>query len=135
IGSISGGMSAGTVVNSASLTHAVLTVGGDNSSRTYAGKLSEGLNSGSIRLIKTGSGTLLLYDPLGGNTYSGGTAVLNGTLEVIARSTLSGTTIVKGSLGTGAVAVRDGGELDVLGGVFSLANPLALSGAGTSGGH
>jgi autotransporter-associated beta strand protein len=66
IGSLAG---AGSV----DLSSGALTAGGDNSSTTFSGIMSE---TGS--LTKSGSGTFTLS---GANTYSGGTTVNAGTLE------------------------------------------------------
>ena len=56
---------------------------------------------------KTGAGTLVLS---GANTYSGGTALAGGTLDLDAATTLAvnGTTILSGAAGTGAIAFGTG---------------------------
>ena len=65
-----GGASGGNVL----LGTAALTVGGDNSTGTYAGAIS---GTGSVGLTKIGAGTLILS---GINTYSGISSVNGGTL-------------------------------------------------------
>jgi autotransporter-associated beta strand protein len=71
IGSLAGG---GTTGGNAALGSATLTVGGDNTSTTYAGVVS-----GSGGLTKTGTGITTLA---GANTYSGLTTVNAGTLAI-----------------------------------------------------
>ena len=67
-----------------------LTVGSDNTSTTYSGIISD-----AGTLVKTGSGKLVLT---GDNTYTGGTTVSQGTLQVTAI----------GSLGNTAISVANG---------------------------
>lgn len=127
VGSIAG---AGTIT----LNSGTLTVGGDNTSTTFAGTIDE--NAGGA-LIKIGAGTLILS---GVNTYSGDTTVTAGALivtgtaagaaGVAAGAVLGGT----GTLG-GAVTVASGGTLapGVAGGnqgvgKLTLANGLTLAG-------
>ena len=87
----------------------VLTVGGDNSSTTFAGSLN-----GSGGLVKTGSGALTLN---GANSYTGGTTISSGTLMVngslAAASPLavnSGATLA-GIGSVGGVTVNSGGHV------------------------
>ena len=63
----------GRIYNS-SLSNAVLTVGGNNTSTNFTGIIA-----GAVSLVKTGTGTLLLS---GANTYSNATRVLGGTLQL-----------------------------------------------------
>ncbi len=65
----------GLVTNTAA-SACTLTVGGNNMSSTFTGTINSG--SGSVALVKTGSGTLSLG---GANTYTGGTTISGGTLE------------------------------------------------------
>ncbi len=70
-----------------------LTAGGDNSSTSFSGVISE-----SGALTKTGSGTLTLS---GANTYTGATTVSSGTLALGADDRLTATTDVNiGATGT-----------------------------------
>jgi autotransporter-associated beta strand protein len=68
----------GTVTNSGSAA-ATLTTGSDNSSTTFIGKIQDG--AGTTALTKIGSGTLTLT---GASTYSGGTTIGGGALELAA---------------------------------------------------
>ena len=92
IGSLTGGGPAGGNVV---LGAATLTVGGDNTSPpAYAGVIS-----GSGGLTKIGSGLLILT---GSNTYSGGTSINAGTLQIGAGGATG--SIVNASTGSVSVA-------------------------------
>ncbi len=97
--------------NAGSPNPVAVTVGGNNASTTYAGDLS-----GSGSLTKSGTGMLTLS---GTNSYSGGTTVSAGTLQMGAALALSGN-----------LAVGSGGLLDLNGNSPTVAG---LSGAGTVG--
>ena len=71
IGSLSGG---GTLGGNVLLGTVTLTLGGDDSSTTFSGKLS-----GSGGLTKRGTGTLTLA---GQDTYTGNTTISSGTLQL-----------------------------------------------------
>ena len=96
-----------------------LTIGGDNTSTTFAGVISE--MNGIGRLTKTGTGTLSLT---GTNTYTGDTTIDGGTLSVngsIATSSMT-TVNVGGSLGgTGTV-----GNTTINGGTLAPGNSIGL---------
>ncbi|WP_294901555.1 autotransporter-associated beta strand repeat-containing protein, partial [Tatumella sp. UBA2305] len=77
-----------------------------------------GVISGEGGLAKTGSGTLTLS---GDNTYSGGTSLSAGEIDVSNNS----------ALGTGSLAMTDGTTLGFTTGDLNLANAVALSGTGT----
>jgi len=79
-----------------------------------------GLVSGAGSLIKAGTGTEILTNA---NTYTGGTTVNAGTLQVN-NATGSGT-------GTGAVTVNSGGTLSGLPTATGFANPGSIAGAVT----
>ena len=93
VGSIAGG---GAITTSTSGAK-VLTVGGDGTSTTFSGVLSDG--SGLLALTKIGVGSLTLS---GTNTFSGVTLLNVGTL-IIANdsglgSTVGGTTVASGAI-------------------------------------
>src|ERR1700736_1240327 len=73
VGSLSG---TGTVTN-LSGTGAVLTAGKDNTSTTFSGIIQNG--DFPLALNKVGTGTLILT---GNNTYTGGTTISDGSLQV-----------------------------------------------------
>jgi len=101
----------------ATVTPVALTVGGNNASTTFSGVLTDVTSAGS--LIKNGTGTFILTGT--NNTYSGGTTINGGILQVnnpAGSGTGSGAVNVNsgGTLGgtgiiTGAVTVNSGGAL------------------------
>jgi|GEM_PF-2299728 autotransporter-associated beta strand protein/VCBS repeat-containing protein len=98
VGSIAG---AGTI----SANGGILTVGGDNTSTTFSGVISEEVNG--LALDKVGSGTLTLS---GNNTYSGDTRVSGGVLSVADDSNLGYGTL---TLNSGTLSVTgDGANID-----------------------
>jgi fibronectin-binding autotransporter adhesin len=78
------GVSAYDIVTNTAVTGSTLTVGGNNASGAYAGTIS-GTTSGTIALVKTGSGTQTLS---GTNTYTGGTTVNGGVLAITSNSAI-----------------------------------------------
>jgi autotransporter-associated beta strand protein len=95
---------AGSVVNLGSKN---LNVGGDNTSTTFAGVIT---NTGS--LTKSGTGTMTLS---GDNTFSGGSTLSAGVLRVANAN----------ALGTGALAASAGTVLEVTNGI-NVANNLSV---------
>jgi autotransporter-associated beta strand protein len=106
-----------------------ITVGGNNLSTTVAGNISDcgtggvacqnaGATGGS--LVKVGTGTLTLTAP---NSYTGGTTISGGTLQLSADGTLGAT--------TATTTITTGGTLD-LGGTS--AAPLTQASLNLSGG-
>ncbi|WP_306604342.1 autotransporter-associated beta strand repeat-containing protein [Azonexus sp.] len=104
LGSIAG-------AGSLNVNNGILTVGGDNTSTTFSGVIS---NTITGNLVKTGSGTWTLS---GTNTYTGTTTVSAGSLLV------NGT-----NSGTGSFSV---GAAGTLGGTGSIAGSVALSSGAT----
>jgi autotransporter-associated beta strand protein len=82
-------------LTNASSQAVVLSVGNNNANATYSGVLSGGNGSG---LIKIGTGTEVLS---GNNTFTGGTTISNGTLQL-------GAGLGTGSLATTAAIVDNG---------------------------
>ena len=91
---------------------AALTIGGDNGSTTFAGRIS-----GGGGLTKTGSGTFTLS---GANTYTGLTNIVAGTLQI---------GIGGSGKGLASFTVGDSGTL-----AFNHADALTFSGAITGSG-
>ena len=83
IGSLSGNGTVYHVQPDGQPVLATLTVGGDNSNTTFAGVLQDTAsasgNGGFLALNKVGAGTLTLT---GANTFTGGTTISAGTLDV-----------------------------------------------------
>ena len=75
VGSLAG---SGTVTNNNADLPTILTAGGDNTSTTFSGILTNG-NNNSLGLTKVGLGTMTLT---GTNTYTGGTIITGGTLQI-----------------------------------------------------
>ena len=104
----------GIVDNTATGGLASLTVGMDGTTSIFNGTIQN--TSGTVALLKTGTGNLTLTGP---NTYSGGTAN-NGTGGIFPKS--------DNTFGSGPV-VMNAGTLYATGGVYNFANSLALNGA------
>ena len=100
----------GTVTNSIG-GNINLTVGNNNATSLFSGNISDG--NGSTRLTKTGSGTVTLT---GVTTYTGSTAVNQGTLAISGSSSSPTVSVASGAFlgGTGtagAVNVAVGGGI------------------------
>jgi autotransporter-associated beta strand protein len=93
IGSLADGAFGGGTVTNNGASNTTLTAGGDNSSTLFSGTIQDGATN-TLALIKSGTGTLTLG---GTNSYSGGTTVIGGTLQVTNNS----------SVGTGAVTLEN----------------------------
>ena len=118
IGSLSGGGAIGGWVR---LGSAILTVGGDNSSTSFAGVIG-GSGGG---LVKTGSGTLTLT---GANTYTGATTVNSGRLAFQSTNVSPAYSVASGATLEFDVA---SGSRDLPTATFSGAGTLVKSGTGT----
>ncbi|MGO9108091.1 MAG: beta strand repeat-containing protein [Thermoguttaceae bacterium] len=112
-----------------SLGGGTLTVGGNNSSTTYAGSLS-----GPAALLKTGTGLFVLS---GSNSYSGLTTISGGVLEAATTSSVPG--LVPFSAGSvsmhgGILAVGVGGAMQwSTGSIDQLLTTQLFSSSGTLG--
>ena len=114
-----------------------LTVGGNNLSTTVSGLIADYnpcgcYTPGSGALAKTGTGTLTLS---GANTYSGGTTLTAGTLQVGIDTTYNtpgnpASGIASSAIGTGTLTFS-GGTLQA-GGNFTIANAATLNGTGNT---
>ncbi len=116
-GVATGLVSTETVSNTAMLTVNNLTT----INNTIGGSGTLGLASGS-------TGTLYLTS--GGNTYTGGTTVAGGTLNIGASTTVGSGAISSGPVGTGTLTLS-GGTFQSDGGSYTLANQVSLSGLTT----
>jgi rhamnogalacturonan endolyase len=113
LGSLAGG--SGTTLSGASSINAptIYSIGGNNNSSTFSGKITDG--DGTTAIVKTGIGNWTIT---GANTYSGGTTISNGTLVV--------NNVVGSGTGTGAVTVSGG----VLSGVGSITGSVSVDSGG-----
>jgi autotransporter-associated beta strand protein len=124
IGSLCGGGTAGGLV---ALENAALTVGGDNTSSTYSGSISDN-NYGAVSIIKVGTGRLTLT---GTCSMHGAVSISGGVLELAYRSSLYPT-------GWGGAIINTGGTLllhdwgygsqDGFGGLGGPGNPITING-------
>ena len=115
----------GNIQNGAAATGSVLTVGSDNSSTVYAGTLADG-STGTLALVKTGTGTLQLN---GNNSATGGTTISAGTLHLgdgVSSNGVVGGNIINNS----ALVVANPNNLP-FGGVISGSSSVTKTGAGT----
>ena len=130
----SAGGANGTVILSGT-TFSPTSISVNNSTVSYT-LSGNGAIGGSTSLTKSGGGTLIIA--MAGNTYSGGTYLDAGVLQIAADSTLSGGTVASGPLGTGTLALS-GGTLQDDGNGRTVANPISILGnvtlasAGASG--
>jgi autotransporter-associated beta strand protein len=116
VGALSG--SPGGTITTSVAGATTLTAGDSTPQTTYSGIIQDG--SGTMALVKNGTGTLTLA---GANTYSGGTTVNAGALQVGNASALGAT--------TGTLAV-DGGTLDLNGFTVTVGSLSGSSGTVTS---
>ena len=128
IGSLAGG---GVNGGNVTLEAAMLSVGGDNTSTSYAGLISSS-GTPTTSLIKIGSGTLTLN---GLNTYTGATIVQSGILRVNSVSTGSNPQSLGADTGASAVvlgvAATSSGLLQYTGGAGTLDKSIAAVGNGS----
>ncbi|QDU31369.1 Hemolysin, chromosomal [Anatilimnocola aggregata] len=105
------GTSGNALITNSGAAAATLTIGNNDASTNFAGRVTNGANA--LTIAKVGTGTVTLH---GNNTYSGGTTISAGSFVATA----------PGALGTGTVT-ENGGTLSVSPAVSS------LSGFGTNG--
>ena len=102
-----------------------LIIGSANGGGTFSGPLENG--AGSLALVKNGSGTQILS---GANTYSGGTTINAGTLQIGSGSGTSGVLPGNASIGaSGTLKFNYGGSGVVYGGQLSGSGALVITGA------
>ena len=106
----------GAIIQNTSATNSVLTVNG-SATTTFNGLLQNG-GSGTLALVKSGSGTQSIF---GTNTYTGNTTITGGKLAV--NSTLASTAI---NVGSGATL-----DTTAAGSSFAIGSGKTLLGLGT----
>ena len=119
VGSLSGGPDGAITDTAAGYRTATLTVAqaGDTS---FGGAIEDGRNGQTPALVMDGAGTLVLT---GANTYTGGTGIDGGTLELAD----------SGALGYGGLTIDDGGTLDLWGATQAISS-LTLANGSVGGG-
>ena len=124
----------GAIAFGSTLTHSLTLTGSNTGANTFAPLLAD--NTGATSLIKTGAGTWVVSNA--GNTFSGGTAVSNGTLRVTGSlgagpvTVSNGKLIAAGSLGAAAVTIGDSVNTlstPQLSGTGSIAGPVTILGS------
>ena len=95
---------AGSVVNSSSVSPSVLSLSSTSGSTTFGGMIQGGGSLGTISLVIGGSGMQMLA---GSNSYTGGTTINAGTLQVAGSASLPGYSTA------GKITVAGGGMLAV----------------------
>ncbi|MBV8415417.1 MAG: autotransporter-associated beta strand repeat-containing protein, partial [Verrucomicrobia bacterium] len=119
IGSLSG---SGVVTNDG-VSPATLSAGGNNTNTTFSGTLTDG--SASLGFTKAGIGTMILS---GGNTYTGGTTVSSGTLQ-IGNGATSGSIV--GNVTDNGILAFNRSDSVTFGGVITGTGSLVQMGPGT----
>jgi autotransporter-associated beta strand protein len=107
INGLSGGNGVVSSVNNAGAGASTLTVGDNNATSTFDGVIRN--TSGALTLTKIGNGALTLT---GANTYSGGTTLSAGTLNINSAT----------AIGTGTFTIAGGTIDNTSGGAITLTN-------------
>ncbi|MEO6477244.1 autotransporter-associated beta strand repeat-containing protein [Luteolibacter sp.] len=119
------GATLGRIVNNRTGTTKTITIGSGDATTTFAGLVTNNTGTGgTLNLGKTGTGTLTLSNA---NTYTGTTAIRNGTIElgiVNALTTSTSLTLGDGTTNTSGI-LRLNGFAQTLGG-------LTTAGTGTA---
>jgi autotransporter-associated beta strand protein len=124
IGSLCGGGTAGGIV---ALENGILTVGGDNSSTTYAGSINDN-NYGAVSINKVGAGRLTLT---GTCSMHGALSISGGVLELAYGASLYPTGWGGAIINTGGTLLLHAwgyGSLDGFGGLGGPGNPITING-------
>ena len=119
LGALGGG---GTIDNLSGSGSSCLTIGNTNSSSTFSGTIQN--TAGQVSLVKAGAGALVLA---GNNTYTGGTTIAGGTLQV-GNGGASGA--ISGDVLDNSCLVLNRADTATLAGNVSGAGGLVQSGAG-----
>ncbi|MGO4741761.1 autotransporter-associated beta strand repeat-containing protein [Bosea sp. 2KB_26] len=150
-----GALSGGGLISNQSASDKTLTIGGLNESTTFSGRMYSAGGAGTLAVVKEGTGTLTLT---GANTYSGGTTILAGTLQVGnggATGSITGNVVNHAALvfnrsdiftfagninGTGSVTHSGGGTLTLTGAngwtggtIITNGSMLVIGNGGTTG--
>jgi outer membrane autotransporter protein len=129
-GLATGGMGIGSIEGSGNyfLGSKTLTVGGNNLSTTVSGVIQDGGSAGGTggSLVKVGTGTLTLT---GANTYSGGTTISAGTLQLGNGGTAGS---IAGNVIDNAVLAFDRSDAVTFGGAISGTGSVTQIGSGTT---
>ena len=112
----------GSVTNSGA-SPATLTAGGDGSSTAFSGTLANG--TGSLGLTKIGAGTMTLT---GGNTYTAGTTITAGVLQIGSGAASGG---IVGNVTDNGSLTFNRTDLVIFPGVISGTGSLSQVGTGT----
>lgn len=95
-----GGSTNPMIIENGAATAATLTLGGNNTSSVFGGLIRDG-GSGSLNLIKAGTGIVGLSGPFdaggGTNTYTGNTLIQAGTLQMFYTGNTSNSPITVGT--------------------------------------
>ncbi len=124
IGSLFSGVVSSVVTNSAAATPVTLFTGGDNSTTSFAGSITDNGPGGALSLSKGGTGTFTLT---GANNYNGTTLVSAGALNIQNSAALGAAT---GAAATGTTVFANA-TLQLQGGIGVGNEFLSLAGAGT----
>ncbi len=123
----------GAVSVTGTLSPSSFTVSNTNLAYSFSGS---GTIAGNVALVKSGTGTLAIS--MSGNTYTGGTTLAGGLLQIGASSTVSGGTIASGPLGLGALTIsgctlQDDGNGQTLANAVNINGDVTLSSSGANG--
>lgn len=110
-----GALSGSGLIDNTSGTATTLTFG-DTTSTTFSGVIRD--SGGNLSLLKQGSGKITLS---GANTFAGTTALTGGIIAIQHNT----------ALGSGAVTITSGANLEVAGDLTNVANAINLNGPGT----
>ena len=117
-----------TVAGGVTVLPGSITVNNHAVSYVFSGNGNIG---GAASLLKENDGTLTIS--MTGNTYSGGSTLVGGILQIAANSTVSGGAVTSGPLGTGVLTLSGGTLQNDSGASRTLANALSILGNITLG--
>lgn len=124
IGEISEGLFGGNSIVGGAATASTLTIV-QSSSGTFNGVIGgAGTNENQLALVKQGAASLVLQ---GANTYTGGTIVNAGTLQIGAAGSITGALTVNASAGATAVFDLNGRTITLSGLTLGGADSMALA--------